>query len=242
LAASIITRPRQRHQVGRQEALVLALRVHVARVQEAVAFAVRAVQHEQVGAVGLGAEDLEVIAAADVVPAREHDVAVRADHRAAVVALVERDLRDVVAFGIHRVQVEHALALVFVERVVVVAQRLVDARLGLAVASTSSDSVELVRRRNVPPVSPPVVMSYSQMFQWPVQAGWPSDVFDVFDAGQRIEKISFLPSYDTSGPDASPLPCVNCAVMLCSTALADDFSRIIRSPPGAVGAPLVGFA
>ena len=37
------------------------------------------------------------------------------------------------------------------------------------------------------------------------------------------------------------MPCVNGAVMLCSTALADDFSRIIRSPPGALGPPVVGF-
>jgi hypothetical protein len=29
--------------------------------------------------------------------------------------------------------------------------------------------------------------------------------------------------------------------MLCSGALADDFSRMIRSPPGALGPPLVGF-
>jgi hypothetical protein len=54
-------------------------------------------------------------------------------HRVAVVALVERDLRDVAAVGIHRVQVEDALALVFVEREVGLAERLVDLRLGLAV-------------------------------------------------------------------------------------------------------------
>src|SRR5471032_2025754 len=94
-------------------------------------------------------------------------------------------------------------------------------------------------RRYVPPAMPPVVMSYSQMFQWPVQAGPPA-IVDVFDAGQFIAKRIFLPSYDTSGALASPLPCVNCAVMLCSGALGDAFSRIIRSPPGAVGAPLVG--
>src|SRR4051812_22788689 len=62
------------------------------------------------------------------------------------------------------------------------------------------------------------------------------------ELGQRIEKTSFLPSYDTSGVDASPLPIVNCAVRLCSIALGEDFSRTMRSPPGAVGAPFVGFA
>jgi len=126
-------RARQRHQVGCEKARVLAARVHVARMQEAVALAVRAVQHEEVGTVRLGAEDLEVVAPADVVPAREHDVAVGPHDRVAVMALVERDLRDGVALGIHRVQVEHALALVFVERVVVVAQRLAGVRLRLAI-------------------------------------------------------------------------------------------------------------
>ena len=48
-------------------------------------------------------------------------------------------------------------------------------------------------RRKLPPVSPPVLMSYSQMFQWPVQAGTPSMV-DVLLAGQFIEKTIFLPS------------------------------------------------
>src|SRR5471032_1647978 len=104
----------------------------------------------------------------------------------------------------------------------------------------SSSPVDDVMRRNVPPVRPPVVMSYSQMFQWPVQAATPPMV-TAFALGQRIENRIFLPSHDTSGVDASPWPSVNCAVMLCSGALGDDFSRIIRSPPGAVGAPLVGF-
>src|SRR6516164_1760308 len=104
----------------------------------------------------------------------------------------------------------------------------------------SSSLVEDVMRRNVPPVRPPVVMSYSQMFQWPVQAATPPMV-TALSAGQRIENRIFLPSHDTSGVEASPLPSVNCAVMLCSGALGEDFSRIIRSPPGAVGAPLVGF-
>ena len=101
-------------------------------------------------------------------------------------------------------------------------------------------AVDDVTRRNVPPVRPPVVMSYSQMFQWPVQAGAPP-ICTALSAGQRIENRIFLPSHDTSGVAASPLPSVNCAVMLCSGALGEDFSRIIRSPPGAVGAPLVGF-
>src|SRR4051812_20905543 len=104
----------------------------------------------------------------------------------------------------------------------------------------SSSPVDEVTRRNVPPVSPPVVMSYSQMFQWPVQAATPPMVTALL-AGQRIENRIFLPSHDTSGVAASPLPSVNCAVMLCSGALGDDFSRIIRSPPSALGAPLVGF-
>src|ERR1700761_1873997 len=104
----------------------------------------------------------------------------------------------------------------------------------------SSSLVDCVTRRNVPPVRPPVVMSYSQMFQWPVQAATPP-ICTALLVGQRIENRIFLPSHDTSGVSTSPLPIVNCAVMLCSGALGEDFSRIIRSPPGAVGAPLVGF-
>src|SRR5450755_3996474 len=96
-------------------------------------------------------------------------------------------------------------------------------------------------RRKVPPFRPPVVMSYSQMFQRPVHAGAPS-IVAVFDAGQRIEKTSFLPSNETSGLCASPLPCVNCDVMLISLALAEAFSRIMRSPPGADPPTVVGFA
>ena len=95
-------------------------------------------------------------------------------------------------------------------------------------------------RRSVPPARPPVVMSYSQMFQRPVQAGTPP-IVDVLEVGQRIAKTIFLPSYETSGSDASPTPCVMEAVMLCSGALGEDFSRIIRSPPGALGVPSVGF-
>ena len=95
-------------------------------------------------------------------------------------------------------------------------------------------------RRKVPPVRPPAVMSYSQMFQRPVQAGCAVDRGGVV-VGQRIEKTIFLPSYDTSGSDASPLPCVMLAVRLCSGALGEDFSRMIRSPPGALGVPSVGF-
>ncbi len=83
-------------------------------------------------------------------------------------------------------------------------------------------------------------MSYSQMFQRPVQAATPPMVA-VFAAGHFIEKMIFLPSYETSGSDASPWPIVNGAVMLCSGALGEDFSRMKRSPPGALGAPLVGF-
>src|SRR5471030_3273997 len=103
----------------------------------------------------------------------------------------------------------------------------------------SSSPVDDVTRRNVPPVRPPVVMSYSQTFQWPVQAATPP-ICTALLAGQRIENRIFLPSHDTSGVATSPLPSVNCVVMLCSGALGDDFSRIIRSPPGAVGPPLVG--
>ena len=87
-------------------------------------------------------------------------------------------------------------------------------------------------------------MSYSQTFQRPVQAGTvpPAVVMvAVLLAGQRIENTTFLPSYETSGSDASPLPCVKRAVRLCSTALALLFSRSIRSPPGALLAPSVGF-
>jgi hypothetical protein len=95
-------------------------------------------------------------------------------------------------------------------------------------------------RRRLPPARPPLVVSYSQMFHWPVQAGTPSMVA-VLLLGQRIEKTIFLPSYDTSGSDTSPLPCVIAAVTLISRALAEDFSRMIRSPPGALGVPSVGF-
>ncbi len=59
--------------------------------------------------------------------------------------------------------------------------------------------------------------------------------------GQRIANTIFLPSYETSGSDTSPLPCVIGAVTLISRALGEDFSRIIRSPPATNGAPLVGF-
>ena len=83
-------------------------------------------------------------------------------------------------------------------------------------------------------------MSYSQMFHAPVQAGT-SPIVEVFDVGHLIENTIFLPSYETSGSDASPVPCVKRAVRLCSGALADDFSRTIRSPPGADGVPSVGF-
>ncbi len=83
-------------------------------------------------------------------------------------------------------------------------------------------------------------MSYSQMFQRPVHAATPPTV-DVLLVGQRSANTIFLPSYDTSGSDTSPLPCVIAAVTLNSRALGDDFSRIIRSPPAANGAPLVGF-
>jgi hypothetical protein len=82
-------------------------------------------------------------------------------------------------------------------------------------------------------------MSYSQMFQRPVQAAAPDTVL-VLLVGQRSAKTIFLPSYETSGSDTSPLPCVIDEVMLNSRALGEDFSRIIRSPPGANGAPLVG--
>ena len=82
-------------------------------------------------------------------------------------------------------------------------------------------------------------MSYSQMFQWPVQAATPPTL-DVLLVGQRIANTIFLPSYDTSGSDTSPLPWVIAAVTLNSRALGDDSSRIIRSPPLANGAPLVG--
>jgi hypothetical protein len=89
------------------------------------------------------------------------------------------------------------------------------------------------------PLESPADMSYSQMFQRPVQAATPP-TDDVLLAGQRIANTIFLPSYDTSGSETSPVPWVMAAVTLNSRALGDDFSRIIRSPPGANGAPLVG--
>jgi hypothetical protein len=96
-------------------------------------------------------------------------------------------------------------------------------------------------RRSVPPLSPPALISYSQIFQWPVQAGWPP-IVDVFDAGQFIANTIFLPSNDTDGSVTSPLPCVKRAVMLCSGALGEDFSRMIRSPPAANGLAVSGLS
>src|SRR6202007_3191009 len=98
---------------------------------------------------------------------------------------------------------------------------------------------ELVMRRSVPPVRPPAVMSYSQMLNLPAHAGW-AGIFAVFEVGQFIANTIFLPSYETEGSTTSPLPCVNCAVMLCSGALGEDFSRMIRSPPGANGFAVSG--
>src|SRR5512134_1489058 len=89
------------------------------------------------------------------------------------------------------------------------------------------------------PLDSPADMSYSQMFQRPVQAGTPPTL-DVLLVGQRSANTIFLPSYETSGSDTSPAPCVIAAVTLNSRALGEDFSRIIRSPPEANGAPLVG--
>ena len=60
-------------------------------------------------------------------------------------------------------------------------------------------------RRNVPPVKPPVVMSYSQTFQRPVHAGTLL-IVAVFDVGQRIENTIFLPSYEVSGRRRRPCP------------------------------------
>jgi hypothetical protein len=149
-------------------------------------------------------------------------------------------------------QVEHALALVLVDRVVALPQRL---RLGDRLPVRREDEAAVrrqirgidvvVRRRardgrKLPPDRPPDVMSYSQMFQRPVQAGTPP-TDEVLLVGQRIANTIFRPSYDTSGSDTSPLPCVMGAVTLNSRALGEDFSRTIRSPPGANGAPLVGF-
>ena len=83
------------------------------------------------------------------------------------------------------------------------------------------------------------VVSYSQMFHMPVHAATPL-IVDVLVVGHFIENTIFLPSYDTSGSEASPLPWVKRAVRLYSIALADDFSRSIRSPPAANGVPSVG--
>jgi hypothetical protein len=102
---------------------------------------VRAVQHEQVGAVGLGAEDGEAVAVGHVFPAREHDVAVGPDDGIALVALVEADLLDAAAVGGHRVQVEHTFALVLVGGEVAAAQCLAQVGLGLAVAAEDDAAV-----------------------------------------------------------------------------------------------------
>jgi len=63
---------------------------------------------------------------------------------------------------------------------------------------------------------------------------------DVLLRGHRSANTIFLPSYDTSGSDTSPLPCVIAAVTLNSRAEGDERSRMMRSPPAANGAPLVG--
>ena len=150
----------------------------------------------------------------------------------------------VAAVGVHRVQVEHALALVLVERLVAAAERLVDARLGLAVgredvAATgrqvgrldvvvcgrAGEAAEACRRSGRRPSCRIPRCSSGRCRP----AALP--IIEVLSAGQRIAKTIFLPSYETSGSETSPRPCVNCAVTLCSGALAEDFSRIIRSPP-----------
>ena len=136
-----LLRARQRHQRRHQLARVAAARVHVARVQKAVAGALRTVEHEHVGAVGLAAKDGEAVAVGHVFPAREHDVAIGTDHGVALVALVEADLLDVAAVRRHAVQVHDPLALVLVSRKVGPAQGLHAAALGLAVAGENDAAV-----------------------------------------------------------------------------------------------------
>ena len=84
-------------------------------MQEAVARAERAVADEDVGAVRIGDENREMVARADMIPARKHDLAVAQDGRIAIMALVERNLMDIAAVGVHHVQNRRALAVVFVE-------------------------------------------------------------------------------------------------------------------------------
>src|SRR5690606_1042987 len=83
-------------------------------MQKAVAGAEGAVEHVQLPAVGTDGEDRLVVTIADVIPADVHDLAVHAHAGVAVVALVEGDLLDVAAVGIHHVQHQRRLTVVAV--------------------------------------------------------------------------------------------------------------------------------
>ena len=84
------------------------------RIDGAGGVAVRAVQQLQVGAVRVDAVQIELVVVDVMFPAREHDAAVRQHRRIEVVALVERDLVDVGAVGVHHVQHERRLVVVLV--------------------------------------------------------------------------------------------------------------------------------
>ena len=105
-----LVRARQRHERGKQLAIW-----HFARMQVAVARAVCAVQHKKTSAVRVGCEDTELVALANMVPARIHDFAGRQHRGVAVVTLVEGNLAAIRAIAVHHVQHGGGLALVFVE-------------------------------------------------------------------------------------------------------------------------------
>ncbi len=106
-------RPNQRH-----DTTVLEF----ARLQELNGLAVGtrvvtilAVQHLESGTVRVHAVEIDRIIRPRVIPATEHDLPVRHYRGVHVVTLVETDLLDVRAIGVHNVQQERRLVVIFVK-------------------------------------------------------------------------------------------------------------------------------
>ena len=143
---------------------------------------------------GLARKTAKRLRSADVLPAREHDVAVRRTTGLRSWLWLNGDLLDAPARGVHRVQVEHALALVLVERVVGSGRGPGSA---LDLACRFDENTKPRPRAGRPDrrhradansrsggeacrsvEAAGSVMSYSQMFQRPVQAGVIADAVD----------------------------------------------------------------
>ena len=77
--------------------------------------ALLAIKQLQVRAVGVHAIQVDRVVAGMALPAAEHDLPIVEHRRIQVVALVERDLADVVAVFVHDVQVERELVVVLVD-------------------------------------------------------------------------------------------------------------------------------